>query len=53
MKNIKGTSKDANIINNLKEKYKKACDNAKLRVKLEKLEFIKSVGLISQFTRNA
>ena len=36
-----------------KDKYKKACDNAKKRAKDEKLEFIKQVGLLSQFTRNA
>ena len=30
-----------------KDKYKKACDNAKKRAKDEKLEFIKQVGLLS------
>lgn len=36
-----------------KDKFKKACDNARQRNKQEKLDFIKSVGLINLFTRNA
>ena len=35
-----------------REKYRRACDNAKNRLKTEKIDFLRSVELFSQFSRN-
>ena len=36
-----------------REKYRKACENARIRQRNEKIEFLKSVQLIESWTRNA
>mgnify|MGYP001626835604 CR=1 FL=1 len=36
-----------------RDKYKKACDNARNRVKQEKIEFLKQVEIIKLFQRNS
>ena len=41
------------IISFPKEKFKKACENYKSRDNSTKLDYIKSVGLMNMFTRNA